>query len=79
MGKDDTWAQNAANQLGCTLVQMPVVYLGVPLGANMQKAFSWQRIIKKIRKRLSSWKSSRLPRAGRVALIKIVLNSLPIY
>jgi len=79
LGKDDTWARDAANRLGCILVHLPITYLGVPLGASTKKASSWQGILEKVHKRLSSWKSSCLSRAGRLVLIKSVLNCLPIY
>jgi len=79
IGKDDEWSQNAAALLGCTRVHLPMTYLGIPLGANMRKATSWQCVIDKIQKRLSSWKSSCLSRAGRLVLLKSVLNCLPIY
>ena len=68
-----------ANMIGCLLVQLPVKYLGIPLGANMRRAESWQYIIEKVRKKLGSWKSSCLSRAGRLVLIKAVLSSLPLY
>ena len=79
IGKEADWGQQAANLLECKLVQLPMTYLGIPLGANMRKRASWQCIIDKIHKRLQTWKCSCLSRAGRVVLIKSVLNSLPIY
>jgi len=79
IGKEASWAQGMANVIGCLLVELPVRYLGIPLGANMRKAQSWQCIIERVRKKLDSWKSSCLSRAGRVVLIKAVLNSLPLY
>ena len=79
LGKDEEWCQNVATQLGCTLLQLPMTYLGIPLGANMRKVASWQCIIDKIQKKLASWKSCYLSRAGRLILIKSVLNCLPIY
>ena len=54
MGKKDQWAYNAAQLLDCTLVQLPITYLGVPLGANMRRVSSWQCVIEKIQKRLGS-------------------------
>ena len=69
----------AAEELQCQLVQLPITYLGVPLGANMKKFSSWQPIIEKIQHRLASWKASCLSRAGKLILIKAVLNNLPVY
>ena len=79
MGKEDQWVYSVAQMLDCALVQLPITYLGVPLGANMRRFSSWQCIIEKIQKRLGSWKTSCISRAGRLVLIKAVLNSLPLY
>ena len=79
LGKEESWAVMAADVLKCKLVQLPITYLGVPLGANMRKFSSWQPVIAKIQQRLASWKASCLSRAGKLALIKAVLSSLPVY
>jgi len=60
-------------------MQLPFNYLDIPLGANMRKAASWQSVLDKVQKRLKSWRSSSLFRAGRLTMIKSVLNSLPLY
>ena len=79
LGKNDQWAEEAAAALQCSLVELPITYLGVPLGANMSRASSWQPIIERIQQRLSSWKASCLSRAGKLILIRAVLSSLPVY
>ena len=48
LGKEERWAQQTAHILNCTWVKLPIFYLGIPLGANMKKASSWQGIINKI-------------------------------
>ena len=68
-----------ANHLECQLVQLPCTYLGVPLGANMKKLSSWQPVIDRVQSRLNNWKGTCISRAGRVILIKAVLQSLPLY
>jgi len=79
LGKEESWAMEAADELQCNLVQLPITYLGVPLGANMRKFSSWQPIMEKIQNRLSSWKASCLSRAGKLVFIKVVLSSLSVY
>jgi len=37
LGKEGTWAQAMAEYLGCTLINLPVTYLGVPLRADMRR------------------------------------------
>ena len=58
---------------------MPTTYLGIPLGANPRKVDTWNPIINRIKKKLSGWKINLLSRAGRLTLIKAVLNNLPMY
>ena len=41
IGKEDERAAIAADLLKFKVVQLPITYLGVPLGANMRKIASW--------------------------------------
>jgi len=70
IGKEEGWTDRAAEVLECQLVQLPITYLGVPLGANMRKSSSWQLVIDKVQQRLASWKASCLSRPGKLILIK---------
>jgi len=79
IGKDAKWAEMAAAELQCKLIELPITYLGVPLGANMRKFSSWQPVIDRIKIRLSTWKANCISRAGRLVLIKVVLSSLSVY
>ena len=79
LGKEESWTQRVAKMLECTTIQLPFTYLGIPLGANMRKASSWQIIIDKVQRKLSSWRCSSMSRGGRLTLIKSVLNCLPLY
>nr|GEX02402.1 putative RNA-directed DNA polymerase, eukaryota, reverse transcriptase zinc-binding domain protein [Tanacetum cinerariifolium] len=38
----------------------PFVYLGLPIGANMNKTCNWKLIIEKFKKRLTAWKARSL-------------------
>ncbi|GJX32886.1 putative RNA-directed DNA polymerase [Tanacetum coccineum] len=58
---------------------LPCSFLGLPIGANMNKASSWKPIIEKFHKRLSSWKARTLSYGGRLTLIKSVLGALSTY
>ena len=69
----------AADELQCNLVELPITYLGVPLEANMNRFSSWEPIIERIQYRLSAWKASCISRAEKLVLIKAVLSSLPVY
>lgn len=37
LGKERDWGEQMAVKLGCQLVQLPIPYLGIPLGANTTK------------------------------------------
>lgn len=54
-------------------------YLGAPLHHSRVTNFTYQFVIDKARKRMSTWKAKTLSLAGRATLIRSVLNSLPIY
>ena len=76
---DHAWAKDIARSVGCIHSRPPFTYLGFPLGDHMNRCFSWKPVVKKIENRLASWKAKILSRAGRLTLIKSVLNSLPVY
>ncbi|GJW26436.1 zinc finger, CCHC-type containing protein [Tanacetum coccineum] len=54
----------------------PFVYLGLPIGANMNKTCNWKPVIEKFRKRLTAWKARSLSYGGRLTLSKWVLGAL---
>ncbi|KAJ0758378.1 putative reverse transcriptase zinc-binding domain-containing protein [Helianthus annuus] len=58
---------------------LAIKYLGIPLGANMNRINNWEPVVSVFQSRLSSWKSKSLSIGGRVVLLKSVLESLPIY
>ena len=76
---DFSWVNDMAMNVGCLHVRPPFSYLGFPLGANFNTYAAWKPILKNIENRLASWKIRLLSRAGRLTLIKCVLNCLPVY
>lgn len=65
--------------MGCKLEKFPFKYLGIPIGGNTSRVQTWDPIIDKCHKRLSSWKPNLLSIGGRHTLISFVLGSLGIY
>lgn len=65
--------------LGCHLGEFPLNYLGATLGSSPKKSSYWRPLVKKVRTKLTSWRCSTLSKAGRLVLIKSVLESLPAY
>ncbi|XP_016173366.1 uncharacterized protein LOC107615862 [Arachis ipaensis] len=76
---EQEWVEHVCGLLGCKQAVLPIRYLGIPLGANPRLVKTWKPIIEKVESKLSLWKAKVLNKAGKLILIKSVLNSLPIY
>ncbi|GKE07063.1 RNA-directed DNA polymerase, eukaryota, reverse transcriptase zinc-binding domain protein, partial [Tanacetum coccineum] len=70
---------NMAKVIGCGVANLPLIYLGVPVGCNMRRCSNWNTIIQKFSSKLSKWKARLLSIGGRLSLIKSVLGNLPTY
>ncbi|XP_071728521.1 uncharacterized protein [Rutidosis leptorrhynchoides] len=68
-----------ASWLGCMSGSFPILYLGLPIGANMAKAKEWEPVFLKFGKKLADWKARSMSYGGRLTLIKSVLSSIPLY
>ena len=79
LGCENQLIEELLATIKCGLAKLPVTYLGISLGANPRKILTWKPIIEKVEKRLAIWKANTLSKAGRLVLIKSVLNNLPIY
>uniref|UniRef100_A0A2N9ELX8 Reverse transcriptase domain-containing protein n=1 Tax=Fagus sylvatica TaxID=28930 RepID=A0A2N9ELX8_FAGSY len=75
-----------ADLLCCRIGALPMLYLGMPLGAPY-KGLSvwnsglsvWNSVLEKIERRLASWQTLYLSKGGRLTLLKSTLSSLPTY
>ncbi|XP_015962159.1 uncharacterized protein LOC107486122 [Arachis duranensis] len=76
---EEQWVERMCNLLGCKGDALPVKYLGIPLRANPRRVNTWSPIIDKVEEKLSLWKAKVLNKAGKLVLIKSVLNSLLVY
>lgn len=54
-------------------------YLGVKLSKERSSRSHFNYVLKRIDRRLSSWKMKMLNKAGKLCLVKSVLTSLPVY
>jgi hypothetical protein len=65
--------------LGCKSAALPMIYLGLPLGAKFNSKLIWNPIIEKLERRLRGWKRLYLSKGGKLTLIKSTLSNLPTY
>jgi hypothetical protein len=68
-----------ASRLGCGTTDLPLKYLGLPLGASFKLKAVWRDLEDMMVRRLAPWKRLYLSKGGRVALIKSTLSNLPTY
>lgn len=72
-------ALSAANILGCKVGYWPLMYLGIPIGYSPRRSVFWEPLVRKVQSKLAKWKACSLNQAGRLTLVKSVLDSVPIY
>ena len=54
-------------------------YLGFSLKANLYRKQDWYWLVGKVEKRLMVWSHKWLSRAGRLVLVKSILEAIPVY
>ncbi|KAL2246336.1 UNVERIFIED_CONTAM: putative mitochondrial protein [Sesamum indicum] len=65
--------------MGYQLKYLPVTYLGVPLYKGNRKACLFDSLISRIRDMLQGWAMTNLSHGGRLALIRSVLQAMPLH
>ena len=68
-----------ASVLGCGIGDLPLKYLGLPLGASFKLKAMWVDLEDLMSRRLTPWKWLYLSKGARVTLIKSTLSHLPTY
>lgn len=68
-----------ADVLNCGIGSWPMSYLGMPIGISARRKVFWTPLINRMKGKLAKWKANTLNQAGRLALVKSVLDSAPIY
>ncbi|KAL4585499.1 hypothetical protein LXL04_010120 [Taraxacum kok-saghyz] len=79
VGVDYEEVQEVADLIGCSATRIPFVYLGVPIGGNMNRVDAWKPMVDRFVAKMSVWEAKLLSIGGRLTLIKAVLGSLAIY
>jgi len=67
------------NLLGFSQGSLPFTYLGAPIFKGKPKKIYFQSIADKIKLKLASWKASLLSIAGRVQLVKSIVQSMLLH
>jgi hypothetical protein len=75
----DNEGNHLAEILECKIGSLPIKYLGVQFHWKKLRNRDWDFLVNKIDKKLSNWKGKLLSIGGRLTLIKVVLNAIPIY
>ncbi|GJX15682.1 RNA-directed DNA polymerase, eukaryota, reverse transcriptase zinc-binding domain protein [Tanacetum coccineum] len=52
--------EDMARVTGCASGSLPFIYLGLPIGSNMNLIANWQFMIDRFRRRMSTWKANML-------------------
>ena len=68
-----------AEILGYRVGELPMSYLGMPLGASHNSPSIWNFILENFERKLAEWKKLYLSKGGRLILLKGTLSSLPTY
>ena len=79
IGTSDATSPRLASRMKCDILQLPFKYLGFPMGENMNRIAAWNPLVERVQNRLATWKAVGLAKVGRLVLIKVVPNSMPVY
>jgi hypothetical protein len=58
---------------------LPMTYLGLPLGASYKSTSIWNGVIEKMERRLAGWKQMYLSKGARLTLSNSTLSNIPTY
>jgi hypothetical protein len=72
-------ANSAAATMECQLAPSPVNYLGIPLSIRRLPGEAYQPVVDQLADKFPTWKASMMPRAGRLALVRSVLATIPLH
>jgi len=70
---------NIATMFGFNIGTLPFIYLGAPIFKGKPKKIHFQPIADRIKLKLSAWKASLLSIAGRVQLVKVVVQGMLVH
>lgn len=65
--------------LGCTIADLPLTYLGILLTIKRPMSAQLQPLVDTVAGMLPCWKSRLMNKTGHLALVKSVLSTIPIH
>ena len=72
LGVEPCAVERMARWMGCSVGELPLTYLGLPIGVCMRRESAWRPVVEKFKKRLSDWKAKSMSFCGRLTLGKSV-------
>jgi len=69
----------ACNFLNYNEGTLPFKYLGRPVGANPSSVSTWEPLLEHVTSRLNSWGNRYISFGGRIVLLNVVINVIPIF
>ncbi|GKB66331.1 hypothetical protein Tco_0927743 [Tanacetum coccineum] len=78
LGVDQCAVERMARRMACSVGELPLTYLGLPIGVCMRREGAWRSVIEKFKKRLADCNAKAISFGGRLTLVKSVLGSLPL-
>ena len=60
---------NVANSVKCQADSLPFIYLGLPVGTNMNKLATWDAVTESFNRRLNLWKARTLSIGAELLLL----------
>lgn len=79
IGVDGRVLYSFAGNFGCKVEFWLMKYLGMPLGGNLRVMSFWDTVMKRVKKKLASWKRSYFSSWGIITLIKVVMSNVLVY
>eukprot|EP00253_Pinus_taeda_P015937 PITA_15937 len=75
----ETVKSHLTRMLGFKQGELPMKYLGNVLDFNSKRLKNWQGVLAKLKNKVANWTFRTLNIAGRIVLVKSVLQAIPIY
>jgi len=75
----DSIKSHLTRTLGFRQGELPTKYLGNQIDINPTRMVNWQQVTEKLKNKMASWSFRSLNIAGRIVLVKSVLQAMPIY